>query len=104
MTAYFKRIDSMLESHEMPAEYQNTQSLIYCNDCETKSMTKFHFLYHKCNDCKGYNTKVVKTIEEKKQVSSSTANNSGLISLLGTTTTSELSAGESRTGASGPPL
>ncbi|KAJ3253873.1 hypothetical protein HK103_007673 [Boothiomyces macroporosus] len=64
MTEYFKRIDAMLELHKMPSEYQNTFSEVYCNDCELKSIAKYHFLYHKCDYCKGYNTKVLNTIEK----------------------------------------
>jgi len=63
MTEYFKKIDAMLAEHQMPPEYQNTESHIYCNDCEKKSNAKFHFLYHKCDHCKGYNTKVLATYE-----------------------------------------
>ncbi|KAJ3042768.1 hypothetical protein HDV00_006587 [Rhizophlyctis rosea] len=63
MTDYFKRIDAMLAQHTMPAEYANTRSHIYCNDCEKKSFAKFHFLYHKCGECGGYNSKVLETVE-----------------------------------------
>jgi hypothetical protein len=63
MIEYFKRIDAMLEQHQMPPEYANTQSHIYCNDCEKKCYSKYHFLYHKCVNCNGYNTKVLKTVE-----------------------------------------
>ncbi|ORY46446.1 zf-CHY-domain-containing protein [Rhizoclosmatium globosum] len=63
MTEYFKRIDAMLAQHQMPPEYNKTQTFIYCNDCEKKCYAKFHFLYHKCIHCKGYNTKVLQTME-----------------------------------------
>ena len=63
MTEYFKRIDAMLAQHTMPPEYANTRSYIYCNDCEKKSFAKFHFLYHKCGSCGGYNSKVLETVE-----------------------------------------
>ncbi|KAI9329065.1 zinc-ribbon-domain-containing protein [Obelidium mucronatum] len=63
MTEYFKRIDAMLAQHQMPPEYNKTQTFIYCNDCEKKCYAKFHFLYHKCIHCKGYNTKVLQTSE-----------------------------------------
>ncbi|KAI8927607.1 zinc-ribbon-domain-containing protein [Entophlyctis helioformis] len=65
MTEYFQRIDAMLAQHEMPPEYSNTHSHVYCNDCEKKSNAKFHFLYHKCGHCSGYNTKVLHTFEIK---------------------------------------
>ncbi|OAJ44496.1 hypothetical protein BDEG_27718 [Batrachochytrium dendrobatidis JEL423] len=65
MSEYFKRVDAMLAQHEMPPEYANIQSHVYCNDCEKKSNAKFHFLYHKCMSCNGYNTKVLHTFEIK---------------------------------------
>jgi hypothetical protein len=64
MSDYFKRIDTMLALHTMPAEYQNTFSNIYCNDCEKKSVCKYHFLYHKCSSCQGYNSKLLSTFEQ----------------------------------------
>lgn len=67
MSDYFKRIDAMLAQHQMPPEYINTQSYIYCNDCEKKCYSKFHFLYHKCSSCNGYNTKVLQTVEVKPE-------------------------------------
>ncbi|KAJ3362187.1 hypothetical protein HDU91_003544 [Kappamyces sp. JEL0680] len=63
MSEYFRRIDAMLAEHSMPPEYQNSYSNIYCNDCEKKSTAKYHFLYHKCNFCNGYNSKVISTFE-----------------------------------------
>ncbi|KAJ1545975.1 hypothetical protein HK405_007511 [Cladochytrium tenue] len=63
MTEYFRRIDAMLAQHQMPPEYTLTRSFVYCNDCEKKSYAKFHFLYHKCAHCDGYNTKVLQTVE-----------------------------------------
>ncbi|KAJ3267442.1 hypothetical protein HK104_005889, partial [Borealophlyctis nickersoniae] len=67
MTEYFRRIDAMLSQHHMPPEYANTQSFVYCNDCEKKSYAKFHFLYHKCGHCEGYNTKVLHTLERRPE-------------------------------------
>lgn len=63
MTTYFSRIDSFLKAQTMPQEYENFVSYILCNDCEMKSQTKYHFLYHKCAHCSGYNTTVLKTKE-----------------------------------------
>jgi hypothetical protein len=60
---YFKRIDQALEEHKMPVEYNNSYSFIYCNDCEKKCHAKYHFIYHKCAFCNGYNTKILGTCE-----------------------------------------
>ncbi|KAJ3072812.1 hypothetical protein HDU98_002836 [Podochytrium sp. JEL0797] len=67
MSEYFKRIDAMLAQHQMPPEYNKTQTFVYCNDCEKKCYAKFHFLYHKCIHCKGYNTKVLQTMEMSEE-------------------------------------
>lgn len=61
MSEYFKRIDIALAQHKMPDEYKDTYSHIYCNDCEKKSHARYHFIYHKCGHCTGYNTKVLGT-------------------------------------------
>ncbi|KAI3649527.1 hypothetical protein MP228_005159 [Amoeboaphelidium protococcarum] len=66
MNAYFQQIDKMLENHTMPAEYEDFYSVILCNDCEEKSKTKYHFLYHKCQCCGSYNTKVLQTQQERQ--------------------------------------
>ncbi|OQS04246.1 hypothetical protein THRCLA_03511 [Thraustotheca clavata] len=66
MRAYFARIDDLLAQEQMPSEYSNYRSQIYCSDCERKSETKFHFVYHKCQyeDCMSYNTKVLKHFQQ----------------------------------------
>jgi hypothetical protein len=63
VSEYFKRIDQAIEEHKMPPEYNNSYSHIYCNDCEKKCHAKYHFMYHKCAFCKGYNTKILGTCE-----------------------------------------
>ena len=85
MTQYFHQIDRMLEQHQMPPEYKDFWSFVLCNgkgpkkkylnlspsqlqnlstDCEQKSKAKYHFLYHKCQHCRSYNTKLLQTIQE----------------------------------------
>lgn len=69
-SALFTQIDMMLESERMPDEYARLQSFIFCNDCEERSWTKFHFIYHKCSSCASYNTKLLKTAEDEDSSSS----------------------------------
>lgn len=64
MSHFFNQIDMMLANHQMPPEYNQIKSLVLCNDCEKKSIAPFHFVYHKCNFCKSYNTKLMKTFNE----------------------------------------
>ncbi|KAG4101985.1 zf-CHY-domain-containing protein [Neocallimastix lanati (nom. inval.)] len=70
MNEYFRRIDTMLQQHKMPPEYENWHSYILCNDCEKRSYAKYHFLYHKCAYCSSYNTKVLKTYETSQSMPS----------------------------------
>ncbi|ORZ02941.1 zinc-ribbon-domain-containing protein [Syncephalastrum racemosum] len=61
MTAYFERVDQDIMQQPMPPEYQYHVSHIFCNDCETRSRTKYHFFHHKCENCNSYNTTVLQT-------------------------------------------
>ena len=63
MSTYYAKIDSLLAEQTMPPEYANIFSIVLCNDCEVKSEAPYHFLYHKCDKCKGYNTKVLETFK-----------------------------------------
>jgi hypothetical protein len=62
MSHYFKRIDKHLRNQKLPPEYKGYQSKVFCNDCQERCVTKFHFLYHKCKGCGSYNTNVLDTI------------------------------------------
>ena len=53
---HWNDIDIFLSNQKMPDEYKEWTTDIYCNDCEEKSNTKFHFVYHKCSSCNSYNT------------------------------------------------
>lgn len=60
---YYRTIDEYLKNEEkLPGEFSYMKNEIYCNDCEKKSIVKFHFLYHKCVYCHGYNTKVIHSL------------------------------------------
>ncbi|KAF9919980.1 hypothetical protein FBU30_010294 [Linnemannia zychae] len=63
MSAYYSKIDSLLAEQTMPPDYANIFSIVLCNDCEVKSEAPYHFLYHRCDKCRGYNTKVLETFK-----------------------------------------
>ena len=56
LTQYWEMVDEHLNNQTMPDEYNNWTSDILCNECETKSTTKYDFVYHKCINCSGFNT------------------------------------------------
>lgn len=64
MTHFFQRIDELMANQQMPEEYARVRSQILCNDCEKKSIAKFHFVYHRCAQCSSYNTKLLRTFNE----------------------------------------
>lgn len=59
MKKWYETLDERLKLDQMPPEFENRVSKVLCNDCETKTVAKFHFRFHKCKDCGGYNTKVL---------------------------------------------
>ncbi|KAJ8769822.1 hypothetical protein K2173_008228 [Erythroxylum novogranatense] len=60
MSVYFGMLDALLASEELPEEYRDRCQDILCNDCDKKGTAPFHWLYHKCNLCGSYNTRVIK--------------------------------------------
>ncbi|KAG2449871.1 hypothetical protein HYH02_005394 [Chlamydomonas schloesseri] len=57
MRAVWDDLDREVEQTPMPAEFRNTYVDILCNDCQTKSTIKIHFVGNKCPSCGGYNTR-----------------------------------------------
>lgn len=64
MSHFFQRIDELMANQKMPEEYEKVRAQILCNDCEQKSIAKFHFVYHRCAICSSYNTKLLRTFNE----------------------------------------
>lgn len=60
LSDYWEIIDEHLMGEILPEPYRNWETEIQCIDCEKKSTVKFHYQYHKCPECKGYNTQKLK--------------------------------------------
>ncbi|CAG8885753.1 unnamed protein product [Penicillium egyptiacum] len=56
MESTFRNLDRTIESQPMPEEFKDTKGLIYCNDCGSKSVVKYHWLGLRCDLCESYNT------------------------------------------------
>ena len=56
MESQFRRLDRHIEEQPMPEEYRDNRALIFCNDCNSRSVTRFHWLGLKCAICESYNT------------------------------------------------
>ena len=53
-----------VENSVLPDEVKDWKTKIHCNDCEKKSVAKFHPAYHKCQECESWNTTIVNVIKE----------------------------------------
>jgi Zinc-ribbon/CHY zinc finger/Ring finger domain len=56
MESQFRRLDRHIEEQPMPEEYRNKRAYIFCNDCNSRSVTSYHWLGLKCTLCESYNT------------------------------------------------
>ncbi|KAE8379461.1 hypothetical protein BDV26DRAFT_259509 [Aspergillus bertholletiae] len=56
MESTFRNLDRTIQSQPMPAEFNDTKALIYCNDCGAKSVVRYHWLGLRCDMCESYNT------------------------------------------------
>ena len=56
MESQFRRLDRHIEEQPMPEEYSENRAYIFCNDCNSRSVTKYHWLGLKCTNCESYNT------------------------------------------------
>ncbi|RVX73098.1 hypothetical protein B0A52_02224 [Exophiala mesophila] len=50
------QLDRHIEEQPMPEEYRDNRAYIFCNDCNSRSITKYHWLGLKCAICESYNT------------------------------------------------
>ncbi|KAK5055427.1 hypothetical protein LTR84_013177 [Exophiala bonariae] len=56
MESQFRRLDRHIEDQPMPEEYRDNRAYIFCNDCNSRSITRYHWLGLKCANCESYNT------------------------------------------------
>lgn len=56
MESQFRRLDRHIEEQPMPEEYRDNRAYIFCNDCNSRSIAKYHWLGLKCSICESYNT------------------------------------------------
>ena len=49
----------LLPAERLPPEYAARRQAILCNDCGETGQAAFHFVYHRCQLCSSYNTRVV---------------------------------------------
>ncbi|KAF5860846.1 hypothetical protein ETB97_000998 [Aspergillus alliaceus] len=62
MESTFRNLDRTIQGQPMPAEFNDTKALIYCNDCGAKSVVKYHWLGLKCDMCESYNTAQIRLV------------------------------------------
>ncbi len=67
MDDYWRRLDVIKSQRgdSVPAEYQNWEQEILCQDCLQKSIIPFDIDFHQCPECHGYNINIINTIPPK---------------------------------------
>ncbi|KAH8844513.1 hypothetical protein MCOR27_010234 [Pyricularia oryzae] len=73
MESQFRKMDQHIADQPMPAEYRDVRAIIYCNDCEAKSQTLYHWVGMKCSICQGYNTREIKVVGAPVEMSTEAA-------------------------------
>lgn len=63
MGARFRELDAAIELQPMPDVYASWKCVISCNDCNTKSLCRYHILGLKCDICQSYNTAQLRLIK-----------------------------------------
>jgi hypothetical protein len=56
MESQFRRLDRHIEEQPMPEEYRGNRAYVFCNDCNSRCVTAYHWLGLKCRVCDSYNT------------------------------------------------
>ncbi|GBF95645.1 hypothetical protein Rsub_08627 [Raphidocelis subcapitata] len=61
MSVYFKMIDSLLaaEAARLPPQYAGRTQAVLCHDCGRSGPAPWHWVYHPCQFCHSYNTRVL---------------------------------------------
>ena len=59
MSSHWEQIDNYVNMCTMPDEFKDRKCKVFCNDCEKKSETNYHFLYNKCQLCNSWNTSLI---------------------------------------------
>lgn len=62
LSNHWERISNYLADEIFPPPYCYWESEIQCIDCQHKAVVPFHYRYHQCPGCGGYNTQKLNTI------------------------------------------
>lgn len=64
VTGYWKAISEYLTLETLPDPYCNWKSEVACVDCQHQDIVPYHYRFHQCPKCHGYNTKKLRVIPE----------------------------------------
>eukprot|EP00276_Gloeochaete_wittrockiana_P009945 CAMPEP_0184658876 /NCGR_PEP_ID=MMETSP0308-20130426/27222_1 /TAXON_ID=38269 /ORGANISM="Gloeochaete witrockiana, Strain SAG 46.84" /LENGTH=162 /DNA_ID=CAMNT_0027098211 /DNA_START=640 /DNA_END=1128 /DNA_ORIENTATION=- len=62
MEEWFASLDSKIRAEPVHASHAHIRNRITCNDCEKRSLARFHHHHHKCGHCGSYNTSVLENV------------------------------------------
>ncbi|RMZ79094.1 hypothetical protein DV738_g3433, partial [Chaetothyriales sp. CBS 135597] len=78
MESQFRRLDREIEEQPMPEEYHSTRALVFCNDCNGRSIGAFHWLALKCSLCESYNTVQLELLGPQQTIQEEQLRQSGM--------------------------
>jgi zinc finger-like protein len=56
-------LDAILAEERATSEDDGkTKQKVACNDCGAETLAPFHFVYHACESCRSYNTRVIEIV------------------------------------------
>lgn len=62
ISRYWSAIAEYIAIEELPSPYNLWETEVVCNDCQHESIVKYHYQFHQCNNCKGFNTQKLRVI------------------------------------------
>jgi len=112
MESQFRRLDRHIEEQPMPEEYRDNRAYIFCNDCNSRSVTRYHWLGLKCTICESYNTTQLELLgpepsaqlqEQQERAQEAGVGEAGITASQGHTPTGELTSPAQHDPHSRPP-
>lgn len=63
MELHWNLIDNYMKNIVTPPEIYGYKVNIFCNDCQAKSVTDYHYVYNKCINCNSWNTDILEILK-----------------------------------------
>lgn len=79
VSTYWKTIETYLQAEILPAPYDRWKTEVFCLDCQSVNIVAFHYRYHQCTNCSGFNTQKNRVIPFVEEIDSSMLTNQNFV-------------------------